>query len=179
MCHLIGMEQKTDKIDRRILSELHRDASQSQRELADLVGLSQNALWRRLKRLEAEGFILGSRTRINLAALGLDLTVFVMIRTRHHSMHWAEEFRTHVARIPEVVEMHRIGGDWDYMLKIVTRGMAGYDSVYRRLTTGAELETVTGFFSMESMLEDRLPDLSAPVPSSQSAKPRQEAPSRR
>ena len=45
--------------------------------------------------------------------------------------------------------------DWDYMLKIVTHGMAGYDAVYRRLTTGYELDTVTGYFSMETMLEDR------------------------
>jgi hypothetical protein len=88
-----------------------------------------------------------------------------MIRTRHHSVDWAEAFRAHVAQIPEVVDMHRIGGEWDYMLKIVARGMAGYDSVYRRLIAGADLETVTGYFSMETMLEDRLPDLSAPEPS--------------
>ena len=149
-----------DRIDQRILGALHLDAGQSQRELADRIGLSQNALWRRLKRLEADGIVRGSQARIDLQALGLDLTVFVMIRTRHHSMQWAEAFRDHVARIPEVVEMHRIGGDWDYMLKIVTRGMAGYDRVYRRLTSGSELETVTGFFSMETMLSDRLPDLS-------------------
>lgn len=148
-----------DIIDRSILSALHQDASLSQRELADRVGLSQNALWRRLKRLEAAGLILGSRIKIDLALLGFDLVVFVMVRTRHHSMQWAESFRDHVARIPEVVEMHRIGGEWDYMLKVVARGMAGYDSVYRRLTTGTELETVTGYFSMETMLEDRLPGL--------------------
>jgi len=151
-----------DRIDQRILTALHQDAGQSQRELAERIGLSQNALWRRLKRLEADGILQGSQQRINLRALGLDLTVFVMIRTRHHSMQWADAFREHVARIPEVIEMHRIGGDWDYMLKIVTRGMAGYDLVYRRLTSGAELETVTGFFSMETMLSDRLPDLSGP-----------------
>lgn len=161
-----------DRLDQRLLTALHKDASLSQRELAERIGLSQNALWRRLKRLEAEGIIQGSRLRINLFALGLDLTVFAMIRTRHHSMDWAETFRDHVARIPEVVEMHRIGGDWDYMLKIVTRGMAGYDSVYRRLTTGASLQTVTGFFSMETMLEDRLPDLTPPEPlSRRPAKP--------
>ncbi len=51
--------------------------------------------------------------------------------------------------------MHRIGGDWDYMLKVVTRGMGGYDLAYRRITTGFELDTVTGLFSMETMLEDR------------------------
>lgn len=154
---------KMDRLDQRLLMALHKDASASQRELAERIGLSQNALWRRLKRLQAEGIIKGSRPRIDLARLGFDLTVFAMVRTRHHSLDWAEGFRDHVARIPEVVEMHRIGGDWDYMLKIVTRGMAGYDSVYRRLTTGTELETITGYFSMETMLEDRLPDLESPA----------------
>lgn len=153
-----------DRLDHRLLMALHQDAAQSQRELAEKIGLSQNALWRRLKRLEAEGIIQGSRLRIDLAALGLDLTVFMMIRTRHHAAQWADDFRDHVARIPEIVEMHRIGGDWDYMLKIVTRGMGGYDSVYRRLISGAELETVTGYFSMETMLDDRLPDLMPPNP---------------
>jgi len=148
-----------DRIDRKIMSELHNDASLAQRELADRIGLSQNALWRRLKRLEADGLILGSKARINLAAMGYDLTVFVMVQTRNHSMEWAKVFRDHVAGIPEVVEMHRIGGEWDYMLKIVTKGMAGYDKVYQRLTTGAELERVTGYFSMETMLENRLPNL--------------------
>lgn len=151
-----------DRMDCRILAAVHADGSASQRELSDALGISQNALWRRLKRLQVAGILQGSRARIDLAAVGLDLTVFVMIRTRHHSLVWAEEFRAHVARIPEVVEMHRIGGDWDYMLKIITRGMAGYDSVYRRLTSGTELETVTGFFAMETMLDDRLPELEAP-----------------
>ncbi|MCP9484132.1 Lrp/AsnC family transcriptional regulator [Shimia sp. CNT1-13L.2] len=149
------MMEKLDQIDRRILDITQRDGSLAQRELADRVGLSQNALWRRLKRLEEAGVLLGTRRRVDAGKVGLDLTVFVMVRTRTHSDEWIEAFRAHVARIPEVAEMHRIGGDWDYMLKVVTRGMAGYDSVYKRLTTGIELETVTGFFSMETMFEDR------------------------
>ena len=152
---MIEMGIKIDNIDRKILDLLQRDAALSQRGIAEKVGLSQNALWRRLKRLEEGGVLRGARMAIDGRALGLDLTVFVMVRTRNHSMEWAEGFRTHVARIPQVVEMHRIGGDWDYMLKIVTRGMGGYDAVYRRLTTGFELDTVTGFFSMETMLDDR------------------------
>ena len=156
---MFGMSKKIDQIDRNILDVLQRDASLSQREVADRVGLSQNALWRRLKKLEEEGVLLGSRMRIDPTALGLDLTVFVMVRTRNHSMEWAEGFKAHVARIPQVAEMHRIGGDWDYMLKIITSGMSGYDAVYRRLTTGYELDTVTGFFSMETMLEHRPVDV--------------------
>ncbi|WP_132862162.1 Lrp/AsnC family transcriptional regulator [Shimia isoporae] len=149
------MTAKIDNIDRRILDELQKDASLSQRALGEQVGLSQNALWRRLKRLEESGVLQGSHMHIDAKQLGLDLTVFVMVRTRNHSMEWADAFRKHVALIPQVVEMHRIGGDWDYMLKIVTTGMSGYDAVYQRLTTGFELDTVTGYFAMETMLEGR------------------------
>ena len=60
----------------------------SQRELADQVGLSQNACWRRLQRLNACGIIRGTRAEVSLVALGLDLTVFVMIRTSHHAKAW-------------------------------------------------------------------------------------------
>ncbi|CUI84482.1 Leucine-responsive regulatory protein [Cognatishimia activa] len=152
---MIEKMNKIDDIDRRVLDVMQRDAGLSQRDVADRVGLSQNALWRRLKRLDELGFIQGSRTRLNATQLGLDLTVFVMIRTRNHSIEWAEDFRKHVGRIPEVAEMHRIGGEWDYMLKVVTRGMSGYDAVYRKLTAGFDLDVVTGLFSMETMLDDR------------------------
>lgn len=147
--------EKIDNIDRRILDCLQRDGTLSQREIAEKVGLSQNACWRRLKRLSESGILKGSRAKVDAVALGLDLTVFVMVRTRNHSMEWSERFRKHVEQIPQVAEFHRIGGDWDYLLKIVTRGMGGYDSVYRQLITGFELETVTGYFSMETILSDR------------------------
>ncbi len=146
---------KIDKIDRRILSCLQRDGNLSQREIAEQVGLSQNACWRRLKRLEETGVLRGSRALIDAVAVGLDLTVFVMIKTRNHSMEWSKDFRAHVEKITQITEFHRIGGDWDYMLKIVTNGMAGYDAVYQRLITGFELDTVTGYFSMETIFSDR------------------------
>ena len=154
------MKKKYDNIDRKILMCLQKDGALSQREIAEAVGLSQNACWRRMKQLQESGVLKGTRAVVDGAALGLDLTVFVMIKTRNHSMEWADRFRRHVEGIPQVVELHRIGGDWDYMLKIVTRGMGGYDKVYRALITGFELDTVTGFFSMEPMFSDRPLDLS-------------------
>src|SRR5690606_18501618 len=72
---------KIDEFDLKILSCLQKDGAISQRDLADRVGLSQNACWRRLQRLNASGLVRGTRATIDLAALGLDLTVFVMIRT--------------------------------------------------------------------------------------------------
>lgn len=151
--------EKIDEIDRKILSCLQKDGSISQRDLAERVGLSQNACWRRLQRLNTTGLIRGTHADIDVAALGYDLTVFVMIRTRHHSKEWADDFRRHVERLPEVIDFYRIGGDWDYLIKVVTRGMSGYDAFYQKLITDFDLATVTGFFSMEAIIDNRAADL--------------------
>lgn len=152
---------KIDDLDRSILTVLQQDGEISQRDLADRVGLSQNACWRRLQNLKAGGLIRGTRTRIDLAALGFDLTVFVMIRTRHHSGDWAEKFRAHVEKLPGVADFYRIGGEWDYLIKVVTRGVAGYDAFYQKLIAGFDLVTVTGYFSMETIIDDKPVDLRA------------------
>lgn len=144
-----------DPIDVKILLALQKDGSLPQRAVAEQVGLSQNACWRRLQRLHDTGVISGYHAYLDAGLLGLDLTVFMMIRTRHHSQDWVDQFKRHVSSIPEVNEMHRIGGEWDYLLKVITSSMAGYDKVYQRLTAGVELETVTGLFSMETILQNR------------------------
>jgi Lrp/AsnC family transcriptional regulator len=151
--------EKIDAFDLKILTHLQSNAHLSQRELAEKVGLSQNACWRRLQRLTAIGMIRGAHSNIDLSALGLDLTVFVMIRTRHHSKEWIDGFRAHVERLPEVIDFYRIGGDWDYLIKVITRGMSGYDAFYQKLVTNFDLATVTGFFSMEAIINNRAVDL--------------------
>ncbi|RNF34621.1 Lrp/AsnC family transcriptional regulator [Paracoccus methylarcula] len=144
-----------DQIDHDILKALQQDASLSQRELAERIGLSQNACWRRLQKLTEAGILRGSRASIDAAQAGLHLTVFVMIRTRHHDDAWAHRFRARVESIPEITEFHRIGGEWDYMAKLVTTSMSGYDRCYKALIEDMNLERVTGVFSMETIFEGR------------------------
>lgn len=151
--------EKIDTIDLRILTALQREGGLSQRELAERVGMSQNACWRRLQALQASGILAGTQARVDLAALGLDLTVVVMIRTRHHSRDWVDRFARHVESLPEVIDFHRIGGEWDYLLKVVAQGMAGYDRFYQKLIDGFEFDKVTGLFAMERILENRPADL--------------------
>ena len=146
---------KPDHIDRALLAALQTDSTLSQRELADRVGLSQNACWRRLQALNASGIIKGATVRLDRQKLGLGLVVFVMIRTRHHSADWLKTFRRHVSTLPEVVDFFRIGGDYDYLLKVVTGDMASYDKVYQRLIEGVELDSVTSYFAMEAIEEQR------------------------
>ncbi|WP_347313613.1 Lrp/AsnC family transcriptional regulator [Defluviimonas sp. SAOS-178_SWC] len=149
------MAHKLDHFDYRILEELQRDAMQSQRALADKVGLSQNACWRRLKALEASGAIRNRTVVIDRQSLGGGFVVFSLIKTRHHSAEWLRQFRKHVSAIPEVIDFFRIGGEYDYLLKIVVSDMAGYDKVYKRLIENIELETVTSYFAMEAIEEQR------------------------
>ena len=114
---------KLDKIDLRLLEALQRDSSLSQRALAERVGLSQNACWRRLKALDEAGVIRNRTIVLDRRKLGLGLVVFVMLRTRHHSTEWLDSFRNHVAGVEDVIDFFRISGDYDYLLKIVTRDM--------------------------------------------------------
>jgi Lrp/AsnC family transcriptional regulator len=157
---MIDKNVNFDDIDLKILTCLQRNSALSQRGLAEQVGLSQNACWRRLQRLQATGVMGDLRTEIDLELLGLDLTVIVMIRTRHHSKEWSEDFRKHVDRLPEVIDFYRIGGDWDYLIKVVTRGVSGYDAFYQKLITNFDLATVTGYFAMEAIIRNRAVDLS-------------------
>ncbi len=144
-----------DHIDRAILIALQQDSRLSQRALAEKVGLSQNACWRRLQALQTDGIITGAGIRLAREKLGLGLVVFVMLRTRHHSVDWLKAFRRHVATIPEVTDFFRIGGDYDYMLRVVTSDMASYDAVYQRLISKVELDSVTSYFAMEAIIEQR------------------------
>jgi Lrp/AsnC family transcriptional regulator len=144
-----------DHIDKSILRALQQDASLSQRELADKVGLSQNSCWRRLTRLREEGVITGQTVRLDMQAVGLDLTVFAMVRTRHHSAEWLEQFRKSVLSIDNVIDFFRIAGDYDYMIKIVARDMNDFDRVYQRLIKENELEAVTSYIAMETIADSR------------------------
>lgn len=159
--HLNDIFCQMDKIDIRILEQLMLDSSQSQRQLAERVGLSQNSCWRRLKAIESSGVIRGRTILLNREKLGAGLVVFAMVRTRHHSADWLNRFRQSISVIPEVVDFYRIGGDYDYLLKIITSTMASYDAVYQDIISRVELETVTSYFAMESIVEQRPISLSS------------------
>ncbi|MCQ8279698.1 Lrp/AsnC family transcriptional regulator [Acetobacteraceae bacterium KSS8] len=149
------MEPQIDHIDRQILRALQESATLSQRELAERVGLSQNACWRRLTALRQSGLITGEGVRLDAARLGLGLTVFVMIRTRHHNREWLQEFRRVVCAIPNVIDFYRIAGNYDYLIKVVAENMNAFDGVYQRLIERIELDNVTSYITMEAIADSR------------------------
>ncbi|GBQ19033.1 Lrp/AsnC family transcriptional regulator [Gluconacetobacter sacchari] len=149
------MAEKLDHFDRALLQALQRDAGLSQRDLAERIGLSQNACWRRLHALRERGLVGHQTVRLDPEALGLGLTVFVMVRTRHHSRDWLDRFREAVVSVPNVIDFYRIAGDYDYMLKVVTTDMNAFDAIYRALIARVELDTVTSYMAMEAICDRR------------------------
>jgi Lrp/AsnC family transcriptional regulator len=140
-----------DRIDRRILSELMRDATLPVAQLAERVGLSQTPCWKRVQKLEAAGIITGRVALVDPAAIGLGLTVFVEIEAADHTSDWRSAFAAVVADCPEIQEAHRLAGEVDYLLKVVVSGMAAYDAFYLDLTQRLPCRNVTSKFSMERM----------------------------
>ena len=140
-----------DDADIRILGILQEDATLSVANVAIKANMSQNACWRRIKRLEESGVISKRVTILDARALGLDLTVFVSMRASEHSEAWLDMLNAAVRDIPEVVEFYRMTGDVDYLLKVRVEIMAAYDAVYRRLIRSIRLTDVSSAFSMEEI----------------------------
>ncbi|NOX52087.1 MAG: Lrp/AsnC family transcriptional regulator [Gammaproteobacteria bacterium] len=141
--------RKFDRFDHLILQSIQVDDSIPVAELAEKIGLSTNACWRRIKRLEETGVIRSRVALLDEQALDLNVTVFVSIKTSEHTDSWLTKFANGVKGIPEVIEFYRMSGDTDYLLKIVVRDIADYDRVYKKLIQVAPMSDVSSSFSME------------------------------
>ncbi len=138
-----------DAIDRKILTAMQDNANISIAELADKVGLSQTPCWKRVQRLEANGVIIKRVALVAPEKIGLGLTVFVQVETGDHSGPWLDQFAEKASAMPEVMELYRMAGDVDYMMRVVVADMAQYDSFYKRLINTIPLKNVTSRFAME------------------------------
>ena len=139
-----------DATDLAILRLIQADASLSLGDIAKEVGLTQTPCWKRIRRMEETGIITGRVTLVNAEKLGLGISVFVAIETGEHSAAWIESFAQTVTDMPEIVECWRLGGDVDYLLRVVVSDMTAYDGFYRKLTARvSSLRKVTSRFAME------------------------------
>ena len=139
-----------ERHDQAILSIIQNDAALSVGDVAERVGISKSACWRRIQKLEAQGIILNRVTLLSQEKLGLPLTVYISIRTNQHNDLWAKSFREAIQEIPEILEAARMSGDLDYLLKAVVADMPGYDRLYKKLIK-IDLFDVSSSFVMETL----------------------------
>lgn len=140
-----------DRTDLQLLDALQRDATLSMAQLGERVGLSATPCWKRIKRLQDEGYITARLAILDRKKVGLPVTVFVSVRTTQHDEQWLARFAAIVTAMPEVMEFHRMSGDVDYMLKVVTSSIDGYDRFYKKLIRQVGLSGVSSAFSMEQI----------------------------
>lgn len=152
-----------DKLDRAILDILQVDCTRSVSDIADQIGLGSTACWRRIQKMEESGIIRARVALLDGKQLNVGVVVFVSIRTTQHNAEWIEDFHRAVASIEEVVEVYRMAGDTDYLLRVAVPDVAGYDAVYKQLIRIPGLSDISSSFSMEQIkYSTRLPLRYAP-----------------
>jgi Lrp/AsnC family transcriptional regulator len=147
------LSETYDALDAKILTLLQRDATQSVDQMGEAVGLSRNAVWRRVKRLEEIGVIDRRVAVLNPDALGLGLSVFISVKTAQHDAAWATAFLKTVRSIPEILGAYRTAGEQDYLLHARVLDVKAYDRLYQRLIAKVDLQDVSASFVMEELKE--------------------------
>ncbi|MDE8349226.1 MAG: Lrp/AsnC family transcriptional regulator [Acidocella sp.] len=146
-----------DAIDRAILRLIANDSSLSLNDIADKVGLTATPCWKRIKRMEEAGIILGRVAVLDADKLGLPVSVFVSVETSDHSVEWLQAFAKTVADTPEIVGAWRMSGDVDYLLHVIVADISAYDAFYKKLINAVKLRNVSSRFAMERMKNGALP----------------------
>ena len=145
------MQHILDMIDHRILGLLQKDATLSVDAISEVVALSRNACWRRIKAMEASGVIRARVALLDPDKIGCPLSALVLIRTDHHTDTWRRDFAAAVAALPEITSAQRMAGDLDYVLMVRLADVAAYDTFYKRLTSRISLSDISASFVMEDI----------------------------
>jgi Lrp/AsnC family transcriptional regulator, cysteine-sensing transcriptional activator len=140
-----------DDLDRRLLTELQVNASESLEKLGERVGLSRNACWNRIRRLEEAGILKARVALVDPAKINLGLNVFIAVRTNEHDPEWLENFARETRSIPEIQGVYRTSGDLDYIIRARIPDVAAYDALYQRLIRKIRLADVSASFVMQEI----------------------------
>lgn len=137
-----------DKIDRKILGLLQKDATTPVAEIGRKVGLSTTPCWRRIQKMEEDGVIKRRVAVLDPQKVNAGVTVFVSIRTNEHNDAWMNKFSAVIDDFTEVVEFYRMSGDVDYILRVVVPDINAFDSFYKKLISKIPLNDVSSSFAM-------------------------------
>lgn len=119
-----------DRVDRRILDLLQREGTLPVAEVAARTGLSTTTCWRRIQQLEQSGVIRGRVALLDRTALGLDVTIFAHVKLSSQGRDAIAAFATAIRDRPEVLDCYTTMGEWDFMLRVVTRDIKAFEAFY-------------------------------------------------
>ncbi|MBL0916763.1 MAG: Lrp/AsnC family transcriptional regulator, partial [Sphingopyxis sp.] len=119
-----------DPFEIKILRELQRDANQTTAEIAERVGLSVSPCWRRIDRLERDGFIRKRVALIDRRKVGLNAHIFAQVKLNAHGRANLDEFSAAIHGFPEVLDAYVLMGTTDFMLRIVAKDIDAYERFF-------------------------------------------------
>jgi len=125
-----ALQSRLDKVDRKILDLLQREGALSVAEVASRTGLSTTTCWRRIQSMEQSGVIKGRVALLDRAALGLDVTIFAHVKLSSQGRDAIAAFAEAIRERPEVLDCYTTMGEWDFMLRVVTRDIKAYEAFY-------------------------------------------------
>jgi len=140
-----------DSTDRKILNLLQTDASLTVKQIAQQIALSVTPCWKRIQKLEQNGFIRARVALLDPKKVNANVTVFMAIKTDQHTSDWIARFNYEVSQLPEVMEIYRMSGEIDYLLRVVVSSIEAHDAFYKKLIDRIELANVTSSFAMEQI----------------------------
>jgi DNA-binding Lrp family transcriptional regulator len=142
-----------DEIDQRILAALQANARLSNVELASQAGLSPSPCLRRVRGLEDDGIIKGYAALVDQEAVGLPVSVFIMVSLEKQIEQALEIFETRVRALPEVMECYLMTGDSDYLLRVVTRDLQAYEQfLMHQLTKFPGVSSIKSSFALKQVV---------------------------
>ncbi|WP_454798724.1 Lrp/AsnC family transcriptional regulator [Novosphingobium lindaniclasticum] len=119
-----------DPYERRILRELQRDAGQTTAQIAERVGLSSSPCWRRIDRLEREGYIKRRVALVDRKKVGLDAHVFAQVKLNAHGRANLDEFSAKIREFPEVLDCYVLMGSIDFLIRVVAADIEAYEKFF-------------------------------------------------
>lgn len=155
------MPHTLDKIDTQILGILQKDSNRTTKSISKELGMTTSPIFERIKKLEKEGYIKKYVAVLDHKKLGLKLTVFIGITLQGHTRSYLEKFVKEINNFPEVVECHRVSGNFDYLLKLVVEDIEAYESfIISKLTLLPYLGNVQSLIALSTGKETNAIDLS-------------------
>jgi len=144
-------DRHLDAIDRKILALIQENSSLSVADIGNIVGLSATPCWKRIKRLEADGIIVGKVALVDPSSVGLDTTIFLDVLSDDHSEAWLKHFSSVVEDMPEVVACYRMAGDVDYCLRVVVGDASEFEEFHRQLNALVRIKSTRPRFVTETL----------------------------
>lgn len=147
-----GYLMKLDKFGKQLLECLQNDGRMANQALAEKVGLSAAACWRRVKVLTDNEVLQGTFSQVQSEAVGYHLCVFLMVSLTRHNAQTTQAFEDAVGSYAQVLQFYAVTGDADYMLRVLTPDMASYDRfLTEKIFTLPSVSQVKSNFSLRAI----------------------------